>query len=136
MTVPAGPTGEELFGEAVRDQPPGRSWAECAPWVRHMWADLAARRVPLRRFVRFRDEWTDHPSSAPSWYTACFLGTVTRTVAGRTWTEGRWRVDGLERWEYGEDELILGDLTDGALARPVPGSWDRADVRPKRGASS
>lgn len=97
----------------------------------------AGHTVGERRYVRFRDEWTEPLAQAPQWYTAVYIGTTAYAGPDAAQRAGecapeepRWRVDSLERWEYGGDELIIGELAEQRLPGPIPGSWEQDAIRP------
>lgn len=91
-----------------------------------------------RRYIRFDDEWDDpYEGDSPRWFTAVYLGESPRTVRRGDQSavpareaEGRWAVDGVPRWEYGTEELVIGDPAEAALAEPIPASRDRFARRP------
>lgn len=88
-------------------------------------------RVGGRYYVRFDDEW-DEPQSEdgnPRWFTAVYVGLSPKSVA-RGRPEGYWDIDGVSRWRYGTDELVIGDRVDGALWPARPATRDRAVVIP------
>ncbi|KMV17524.1 hypothetical protein ACT17_14595 [Mycolicibacterium conceptionense] len=90
--------------------------------------------VGERRYVRFDDEWSepqdytlDAEEGNPRWFTAVYAGEKTDRK-GRT--EGWWDVEGVPRWQYATDELVIGDPAGAELWPPVPATHDRTATRP------